>query len=150
MDNAQVTITQADREAAARAGLELGRLSERDAEACQKGGTWDEWSLVLAFARHRLERSEPVGWKGIESAPKDGTRIDLWIGGEYPARYPDAYWGRPEHTCGEAGRYCDCCPSYDGWVDGTLNCYLTGDDGMEDEPTHWMPLPSAPGTTHDQ
>ena len=61
MDNAQVTVTQADREAAARAGLELGRLSERDAEACQKGGAWDEWSLVLAFARHRLERSEPVG-----------------------------------------------------------------------------------------
>lgn len=47
------TVTQADREAAARAGLDLSRLTERDADALRQGGAWDEWSLVQAFARHR-------------------------------------------------------------------------------------------------
>jgi hypothetical protein len=88
-----------------------------------------------------MKASEPH-WQPIETAPKDGTVIDLWING---SRTPDAYWGRPDHTCGEAGRYCDCCPTYDGWVDSTFMHYLNGDDGMlGHEPTHWMPLPPAP------
>jgi hypothetical protein len=49
-----VVVTQADREAAARAGLDMARLNERDAEALRQGGAWDEWALVQAFARHRL------------------------------------------------------------------------------------------------
>lgn len=46
-------VTQEDREAAARAGLDIARLNERDADALRQGGEWDEWSFVQAFARHR-------------------------------------------------------------------------------------------------
>jgi hypothetical protein len=46
-------VTQEDRDAAARAGLDIARLNERDADALRQGGEWDEWSFVQAFARHR-------------------------------------------------------------------------------------------------
>lgn len=48
-----VEVTQEDRDAAARAGLDIARLNERDADALRQGGEWDEWSFVQAFARHR-------------------------------------------------------------------------------------------------
>lgn len=82
-----------------------------------------------------------AGWEGMDSAPKDGTMVDLWVD---DGRHTNAYWGRPHHTCGEAGRYCDCCPSYDAWVCADLNHYLTGEEGYADDPTHWMPLPPPP------
>lgn len=47
------SVTQADRDEAARTGLDMARINERDAEALRQGGAWDEWSLVQAFARHR-------------------------------------------------------------------------------------------------
>jgi hypothetical protein len=81
-------------------------------------------------------------WQDIATAPRDGSYVDLWADG---GRETNAYWGRPQHECGEAGGYCDCCPSYDGWVDSTFNHYLTGEDGLLcDPPTHWQPLPPAP------
>lgn len=52
-DAAELIVTQADREAAARAGLDMARINERDANALRQGGAWDEWTLVQAFARHR-------------------------------------------------------------------------------------------------
>lgn len=80
-------------------------------------------------------------WQPITIAPKDGTKIDIWLAG---ARWTDCYYGRPQHSCGEMGQYCDCCPSYDGWVDGMMG-YLTGEDGCYDtEPTHWMLAPPPP------
>lgn len=67
MDNAQVS-----QEARRNAQALLRKID------CM-GGESDEAEVVQAFAnferdtlaRHRLERSEPVGWMGIESAPKD-------------------------------------------------------------------------------
>lgn len=90
-------------------------------------------------ARASLSASAEVkeGWKPIESAPKNGTPIDLWCGG---ARITDAYWGRPHHSCGEYGAFCDSCPTYDGWCD--MDGYITDREGHA--PTHWMPRPSAP------
>lgn len=84
-------------------------------------------------------------WFPIETAPRDGTMLDLWID---DGRHTNVYWGRPQHTCGEAGSYCDCCPSYDGWVCADLNAYLTGAEGYScNDPTHWRPLPSPPRGT---
>jgi hypothetical protein len=75
-------------------------------------------------------------WRPIETAPKDGSYIDLWAHG---MRQTDCCWGLPQHCCGEAGRYCDdeWHGMDNGWVDSTFNV-------MVENPTHWMPLPEAP------
>jgi len=91
-------------------------------------------------AREGLAAVNCSVWLPIETAPKDGTRIDIWLNG----RHPDCYWGKPNHSCGEMGQYCDSCPSYDGWVDDFMG-YLTGDEGCYLEmPTHWMAIPAPP------
>jgi len=80
-------------------------------------------------ARAALEGvTEPASpWRDIESAPKDGTYIDLWISnGE---RIPDARWNDRQRR----------------WEVWSLGDY----DGMEfvaiaGDPTHWMPLPEPP------
>jgi len=79
-------------------------------------------------------------WLPIESAPKDGTHIDLFCAGEFDSRWTDCYWGKPHHCCGEAGEYCDSDWHYaeDNWVDSGFN------DFMPDTPTHWMPIPASP------
>jgi len=40
-------------------------------------------AAMLAFAQ------PPEGWRPIETAPKDGSMVDLWQGGE---RWPNCYW----------------------------------------------------------
>jgi hypothetical protein len=83
-------------------------------------------------------------WQPIETAPKDGTKIDLWVVHEtYRRRVPDAYW------LGDAKQP----PFFDdermeGWA--AANMGYDGCDGWADEPddndraTHWMPLPKPP------
>lgn len=78
------------------------------------------------------------GWQPIETAPKDGTRIDLWM--PSGRRVPNCFWGKPEHSCGEYEGYCDSCPDHDGWIDS--EDFMSG--YTDEEPTHWMPLPSSP------
>jgi hypothetical protein len=78
-------------------------------------------------------------WYPIKSAPKDGTKIDVWLS-KSRRRVTNCYWGRPSHTCGENEGYCDSCPDHDGWVDGEdFMCGYT-----DEEPTHWMPIPTPP------
>lgn len=65
-------------------------------------------------------------WQPIETAPKDGTEVDVWVadgtGGGY--RIADAYW----------------CASRERWrFNGQIH-----DIAWTDDPTHWMPLPSPP------
>jgi hypothetical protein len=98
---------------------------------------YDDASILLASYDALIAASS---WQPIETAPKDGTTIDLWLGNH---RVADAWWGRPEHSCGEMGRHCDNHPSYDGWCD--VFGYVTGPDGHESgEPSHWQPLPAPP------
>lgn len=64
-------------------------------------------------------------WKSIETAPKDGTKIDLLQRGK---RVTDAYWSAVEE------RWC---------VDGYYG--LEEPTPLSASPvTHWMPLPAAP------
>ena len=85
--------------------------------------------------------AEPVAWRPIETAPKDGSIIDVWRpeGGR-----DTVFWGFPSHECGEMGQYCDSewhSIRAPGWVCSTFNQLV----GRKHAPfTHWMPLPSAP------
>jgi len=79
-------------------------------------------------------------WRGMESAPRDGTAIDIWVGGEFPRRMTDVSWREPNGS--------------EWWVHGgdTIetpdatwhDCF--GPFGKEDQPTHWQPLPTPPET----
>lgn len=83
-----------------------------------------------------------MSWQPIETAPKDGTIVDLFVGGR---RYPDCFWGFPDHCCGEDGQYCDSDwhRLKAGWVEGTFN------EPIDDRITHWMPLPAPPTPTEN-
>ena len=82
------------------------------------------------------------GWMPIETAPKDGTAIDLWrVGG---GREPCAVWGLPPHCCGEMGRLCDSDwhDYQQGWVTDWFD-----EPEPDSEFTHWMHLPPQPTTS---
>lgn len=75
-----------------------------------------EYAGLIALARRSI-----APWEPIETAPKDGTRIVLWIVNEAQlACFEDGYW------CGE-----DDQPVY-----GT--------------PTHWLPLPPPPAQSEER
>ena len=69
------------------------------------------------------------GWQPIETAPKDGTNIDILINGM--SRIPEVYWGE-----------------FDGYK-APISAWLDGFDNpvvglLANEITHWMPIPEAP------
>lgn len=65
-----------------------------------------------------------MDWQPIETAPHDGTKIDLW----HPdnGRYTDAFWCKQTYTL------------YEPW--GWSNQRLGRIVGV----THWMPMPEPP------
>lgn len=69
-------------------------------------------------------------WQPIATAPKDGTKIDLW--------FPRG---------GENGRFTNCFWKGDTWwygfdsPDEQYECFTTNGKA---QPTHWMPLPEPP------
>ena len=131
------------------------RLRERVAESevvCNSYADENQRLYDRAIAAEaRLAQAEggpavTEAWQPIESAPLDGTTVDLWH--EDFGRHTDHYWGVPSHECGEAGSFCDSDwhSISEGWVDGTFN-------SLSDEPqgfTHWMPHPKPPAALHPQ
>ena len=67
-------------------------------------------------------------WLPIETAPKDGCRVDLWAG----EREPNCSWRKP------VGR--------EDWTYEGITGATWRDNGGNTiwEPTHWMPLPEPP------
>jgi hypothetical protein len=63
-----------------------------------------------------------AAWQPIETAPKDGTAVDLWKG----VRLTDCYW---------------CSLPYAGDIPWGWTCQSLG---RITNPTHWMPLPADP------
>jgi hypothetical protein len=69
-------------------------------------------------------------WQPIETAPKDGTFVMLWVGGDYPAH----------------------CARFEIWKDGSAGWVASNHGGVWTcvqfgTATHWMPLPAPPVTT---
>lgn len=77
-------------------------------------------------------------WQPIETAPKDGTHILVWTDASdtaYVVCWADAALGIRKYLTAESG-------AERGW-------HLAWDGELfdrEHEPTHWMPLPDAPGS----
>lgn len=77
-------------------------------------------------------------WQPIETAPKDGSFFDAWVGGEFPHRSTDVSWREPTDS--------------EWWVHGgdTIEtpeatwCDDFGPLGKDSAPTHWMPKLPAP------
>ncbi len=73
-------------------------------------------------------------WRTMDSAPKDGTVVDLWVGGH---RLADCFYGPPHHEC--ISQYCDSCPD-----DLNVKAWRWTMFSERVTPSHWMPIPAAP------
>lgn len=73
------------------------------------------------------------GWQPIETAPRNGTIIDVWLG---TADLDDVAF-----YCGPSGsrRAADWV-----WVGGKFRPAMGLQMPVSVEPTHWMPLPEPP------
>lgn len=71
--------------------------------------------------KYLLKKLDSMGWNTIDTAPKDGTFVDLWSKDDY--RISDCQWHR------------------EFWIP------LDGPFVDEEDVSHWMPLPAPPITT---
>lgn len=133
-------MNEIERVARALAKRNYPSASDADIAEMAEGFTDDATAAIAAM------RGEPVGWQPIETAPKDGTIIDVWreeFGRE------TVYWGRRPHECGEMGPHCDSDwhrEKQPSWVCSTFGEYVGGDHAPF---THWMPLPTPPASGKD-
>lgn len=76
-------------------------------------------------------------WKPIESAPKDGTEVDLWM--SIGVRIANCRWASPSHAnWGDRHGCDDDLP--EGWMTRS-GCAL---DRRNGKPTHFMTPPAPP------
>lgn len=99
--------------------------------------------------------SEGLGaWQPIETAPRDGTAVLLWLSQDID-RYYVAGNRAPRLTIGFWGWSNDDFSSGDAWhsveakeemwgMGGELTGPMMSTDCLEVVPTHWMPLPEPP------
>lgn len=81
-------------------------------------------ATLLQFAAALAAPAAPAGWQPIETAPKDGTQIAL-----------------ATHKTAHAGRWQQRMYGDNWWMSGD---YVAAFSTIN-PPTHWMPLPAAPG-----
>ena len=95
-------------------------------------------SGLLREAAAALEAAREDGWQPIETAPKDGTRVLLWIEwSDVPVvgEFSHGRWqADTEHYSVSCGAGC-----YGGSV--SSDRYM--------KPTHWRPLPAPPAIVKD-
>lgn len=80
---------------------------------------------------NQSKHSNENPWQPIETAPKDGTEIDILLNGK--SRLTDIYWGEWQGN--------DKQQEY--WLDDLGNP-VVGDWDNLNKITHWMPIPKPP------
>lgn len=85
---------------------------------------------ILGLEKEVEELKEERRWRPMETAPKDGTIIDVLLNGSVKSRIPNVHWG-----------------IYDGierkpevWLDDLNNPVIFFGGGCN-KITHWMPIP---------
>lgn len=81
---------------------------------------------------------DSIGWQPIDTAPKDGTVIDLWAG----ERITDAAWRCPEGIYDTEECRTWCASDLFDWRYGGSPEWEISPIGKV--PTHWMPVPADP------
>lgn len=78
---------------------------------------------------------DEAGWRPIETAPKDGTVIDVWLG---DADVSDLDFYCQSRTCKRSANWY--------WSNGKFRPFTGWDLPLTTfvEPTHWIPLPAPP------
>jgi hypothetical protein len=111
-------------------------MNENEVEAVARAIAYDEepneWHRTRA--RNAIAALDAAQWRPIETAPRDGTVIDVWLGNAEP--------GDVEFYCTPGTkRACDW-----HWFRGKFRPRL-GLQAMPTfvVPTHWRPLPPPPG-----
>jgi Lar family restriction alleviation protein len=109
-----------------------GDVRQSTIYACTECGACLETSETWAHGTRWNTRAPSVlpvsGWRDIATAPRDGTRVDLW-----------GYW--PEHDVWR--REVDAVWS-DGKHDWKVGRFYSRQLVQPPTFTHWMPLPSSP------
>lgn len=96
----------------------------------------------IAQLAEELLQMASLAWQPIETAPKDGTEIDLWIVNDAGNgwRQPDAFWKQYEESGdwvfedAEYGEICKC----ETKIEGKSRIFRIT------KATHWRPLPPKP------
>lgn len=105
-----------------------GLRSQLESETERASQWFDECAKQAGKAFELSQQLANEQWQPIETAPKDGTTIDLWCrnishGSTGAVRAPDSFWDD------EVQKWED----RHGWILET-----------KWKPTHWMPLPAGP------
>ncbi len=93
-----------------------------------------------------------TGWQTIETAPKDGTRVMLYIplptfsSKKYCVR--TGYWEDTEVIVpsGRRYRYGKLVNEEEGKQSYTIKKWVIDHFGWDEQPSHWMPFPDPPQT----
>ena len=123
------------------------RIAELESELEAVGAGGVSGPLV---GRAAPPTAQAEGWQSIETAPKDGTEILLHApaceheGAPVQARTTYGHWCAPSDT--PRIKYQDGFAPEPEWEDFEP-FWASWDGGFTEEhpPTHWMPLPAAPG-----
>lgn len=98
-------------------------------------------SVAMNAAMHQLAEKVMQGvmpvsaWQPIDTAPKDGTIVDVWAGDE---RVADVFWSLPD----DSGKSAECC-----WCISVYEINYGYRFDRVGAVSHWMPIPSGPKET---
>ena len=88
-----------------------------------------------------------AGWQSIDSAPRDGTVVDVWLIGSLSDI--EFYCSSPPQKVGR-GKYCGRSAGW-MWLVDKWRPFLSGlNMPTFIQPTHWRPLPSPPDPKDQQ